>query len=162
MSKKKPKKTIDNKAIDKVVLLMAAGMSHGDIEQAAVEKLAISATSLPSIIAAARRKITLAADYNRDEQIGTAVTRLNDIYSRSLRSLDNRTALAAQKELSKLLDIYKPRNSEPVNKVNVDAIKILDLVKSHLIPLGLTTDVTPIDEHARIAAETIRDMEIKT
>jgi len=53
-----------------------------------------------AIVGEARKRITVAADYARDEQIGVAFMRLNDLYSKSVVAQDYRTALAAQKELT--------------------------------------------------------------
>ena len=93
-------------AIDKVVLLMVSGLSEQAVAGACQQKLGMTPAKAKAAIRRARKLITLAADYNRDEQIGKAVVRLEDLYSRSLRVQDTKTALAAQKELNKLLALY--------------------------------------------------------
>ena len=95
-------------AIDKVVLLMVSGLSEQAVAGACQQKLGMTPAKAKAAIRRARKLITLAADYNRDEQIGKAVVRLEDLYSRSLRVQDTKTALAAQRELNKLLDLYRP------------------------------------------------------
>ena len=54
----------------------------------------------------ARKRITVAADYTRDEQLGKAVIRLDDLYAKSIAAQDTRTALQAQRELNRLLSLY--------------------------------------------------------
>ena len=56
------------------------------------------ACSCVGLVAEARKRITVAADYTRDEQIGRAVMRLDDLYAKSIAGQDIRTALQAQRE----------------------------------------------------------------
>lgn len=109
----------------------------------------------------ARRKLTLAADYNRDEQLGTAVTRLNDIYARAIRAQDIKTGLVAQKELNKLLDLYRmtPEHAGDATEGEDSGPQQaeLDAIRGHLLPLNLAEASYPLREHARIAAEIVRD-----
>ena len=100
--------------IDKVVLLMVTGLSPEDLKTACIAKLSIPTEEVDAVINEARRRITVAADYNRDEQLGTAISRLNDIYSRSIRGKDIKTALTAQRELNKLMDLYREATSDPL------------------------------------------------
>lgn len=154
-------KPADHPAIDKVLLLMVSGLSHSDLTAACIGKLEVPPEEVAGVIAQARRKLTLAADYNRDEQIGTAVTRLNDIYARAIRAQDIRTGLVAQKELNKLLDLYRitPERAgdgaggEEAGAANAELVAI----REHLLPLGLAAADYPLREHARIAAEVVRD-----
>jgi len=147
--------------IDKVLLLMVSGLSQTELTAACIGKLNVPPEETAGLIAQARRKLTLAADYNRDEQIGTAVTRLNDIYARAIRTSDIKTCLVAQKELNKLLDLYgfTPEHGADTSDVD-DATPQhaeLDAIRGHLLPLGLAAADYPLREHARIAAEIVRD-----
>lgn len=151
----------EHPAIDKVLLLMVSGLSHADLTAAAISKLEVPPEEVSGVIASARRKLTLAADYNRDEQIGTAVTRLNDIYARAIRAQDIKTGLVAQKELNKLLDLYRQTaehagegsDGEDAERERVE----LAAIRGHLLPLALAAPDYPLREHARIAAEIVRD-----
>ena len=151
----------EHPAIDKVLLLMVSGLSQAELTAACIGKLEVAPEETASVIAQARRKLTLAADYNRDEQIGTAVTRLNDIYARAIRAQDIKTGLVAQKELNKLLDLYR-MTSEHAAETN-DGEESgppqaeLDAIRGHLLPLNLAEASYPLREHARIAAEIVRD-----
>jgi hypothetical protein len=126
-------------------------------------KLGIESNQVNEAICEARRKLTRTADYNRDEQLGTAITRMNDIYSRAIRAGDIKTALMAQRDINKLLDLYREAttesrdSSEDVSSLN--AQEELRLIRQHLIPLELADEAYPLPEHARIAAEIIRNQE---
>ena len=154
-------KPAENPAIDKVLLLMVSGLSHADLTAACISNLEVPPKEVAGIIARARRKLTLAADYNRDEQIGTAVTRLNDIYARAIRVQDIKTGLVAQKELNKLLDLYRMTPEHAADgadgeEAGPDGTE-LAAIRGHLLPLGLAAADYPLREHARIAAELVRD-----
>ena len=154
-------KNAEHPAIDKVLLLMVSGLSRAELMAACVGKLDVAADQVAGVIASARRKLTLAADYNRDEQIGTAVTRLNDIYARAIRAQDIKTGLVAQKEINKLLDLYRmtPERAAEGDEGEETGPERMELVaiREHLLPLGLAAADYPLREHARIAAEVVRD-----
>lgn len=146
--------------VDSIVLMLVSGISPAQAERACTEKLGMGEPQAKRAIAAARRQITIAADYDRIAEIGTAYTRLNDLYSRSLKVSDVKVALAAQKELHRLLALYEHDSagaggqSQPAgdDSDNPDIAAIAD----HLLPLQLAPATYPIAEHARLAADFIR------
>jgi hypothetical protein len=143
----------DSKTLDKVVLLLVSGLSDQAARDACVERLGHDAESASEVVAEARRRITIAADYKRDEQVGTAFFRLNDLYARSLKVQDVKTALAAQKELNKLLGLY-PAAAQPDAEPGGDgeAVRELAAVRAHLAGLDLGQPNTTTEELARLAA----------
>jgi hypothetical protein len=100
---------------------------------------------------------TVAADYARDEQLGKAVMRLDDLYAKSIAAQDTRTALQAQRELNRLLCLYSAgeKGAAP-GQGEDDAAARLELIGTYLLPLGLTDERYPVEEHARVASEVIR------
>ncbi len=148
-------------AIEKIVLLMVSGMSQADLESACVMKLGLEPERVASAVAEARRRLTRAADYNRDEQLGTAITRMNDLYARAVRTGDLKTALTAQREINKLMDLYREAiGGEGPEAEHADpegAQAELAAIRRHLLPLGLAAESYPLREHARIAADLIRE-----
>ena len=145
---------------DRVVLLLINGMSPQSAEGYCLQQ-GTPPDDAKRIVAEARQRITVAADYTRDEQIGRAVMRLDDLYAKSIAGQDIRTALQAQRELNRLLSLYAPRNdpSDPMDEEQ-DARRQraqIDLIASHLLPLNLADATYPVEEHARIAAQIIRD-----
>ncbi|WP_428937781.1 hypothetical protein [Fontivita pretiosa] len=142
---------------DRVVLLLVNGMSAQAAEAFAVQNGG-GADEARQIVAEARKRITVAADYNRDEQIGRAVMRLDDLYAKSIAAQDIRTALQAQRELNRLLDLYAG-SSRGEGASSEDATELrrqIELIASYLLPLGVADEHYPVEEHARIAAELIR------
>jgi len=146
-------------AAQKISQLILAGVSSADIA-AQADRLGMTAETVVDAIAEAKRAITLAADYDRDEQIGIAFARINNIYSISADA-DPKTALAAQKELNKLLSLYSGSASPDAGNAagGNEAAQELERVAQHLHPLKLAKPDYPISGHARLAAAKIRDAE---
>ena len=141
---------------DRIVLLLVNGMSAEAADAFAIQSGADPETA-KQIVADARKRITVAADYTRDEQIGRAVMRLDDLYAKSIAGQDTRTALQAQRELNRLLDLYA--GSSRGDGGNDDAVELrrqLDLIAGYLLPLRLADEQYPVEEHARMAAEVVR------
>ncbi|MCK6470867.1 MAG: hypothetical protein L6R28_03895 [Planctomycetes bacterium] len=143
---------------DRMVLLLINGMSNEAAEGFCIQQ-GQAAEQARSIVAEARKRITVAADYTRDEQIGKAVMRLEDLYAKSMAGQDIRTALQAQRELNRLLSLYADvrRDDSPNEDLDAPAMRRqLDLMAAYLVPLKLADPTYPVEEHARIAAEIIR------
>lgn len=149
---------MDPAAIDKVLLMLVSGVSAVQAQAVAVEKMGQTPAVAVKLVAEARRRLTVAADYDRDEQVNTAYLRLNDLYARSLKVQDVKTALAAQKELSKLLALYASAGplvaAGPVGD-GADAAA----ARAHLIGLGLAADDAPLAELARLAVLRLCELE---
>lgn len=141
---------------DRVVLLLTNGMSVEAAEGYCVKQSTLDAEAARRLVSEARQRITVAADYARDEQLGKAVMRLDDLYAKSIAAHDTRTALQAQRELNRLLGLYAAADAAGAVEGNDDTARRLELVASYLLPLNLTDERYPVEEHARIAAETIR------
>ena len=109
----------------------------------------------------ARRVLARAAAFNRDEELGSARVRLRDIYARAIRSQDPRTALAAQRELNRLLGLAPSGDDEAQPNADTGPDRRdaeLHAIATHLIPLNLAPPDYPLREHARIAADRIREI----
>jgi hypothetical protein len=142
---------------DRIVLLLINGMSAEAAKSFAIQGGADPETA-EVLVAEARKRITVAADYTREEQIGRAVMRLEDLYAKSIAGQDTRTALQAQRELNRLLDLYAGSPRAPmVSSEDVSMLRRqLDLIAGYLLPLKLADERYPVEEHARIAADRIR------
>jgi len=143
---------------DKIVLLLTNGMTVEAADSFLVRQ-GQEPVEAARIVSDARKRITVAADFARDEQLGKAVMRLDDLYAKSIAAQDARTALQAQRELNRLLSLYggeqRPDPSAPGSES--DLAQRLELIASYLLPLALTADRYPVEEHARVAAEIIRN-----
>lgn len=107
----------------------------------------------------ARRRIAVAADYVRSEQIGKAVMRLEGLYARAVRGKDVRVALQIQRELNRLFGLHAGLDGEgnAISEDALDALEEIKLVRAYLEPLGLVDGSYPVSEHARVAAELLRN-----
>ena len=143
---------------DRVVLLLTNGMSVEAAEGYALKQGNLDADAARRLVAEARQRITVAADYARDEQLGKAIVRLDDLYAKSVAAQDTRTALQAQRELNRLLGLYggSGAGTSPDGEGSEDFGRRLELIASYLAPLKLTDERYPVEEHARVAAEIIR------
>jgi hypothetical protein len=107
----------NDSTIERVLLWMVSGLSGADLETACIAKLNVDPAEVQGIIAEARKKLTLAAEYNRNEMLGTALTRLNDIYARCIRAGAEGSgpnlakALDVQKEINRLAGLYPGSSS---------------------------------------------------
>src|SRR5262245_1648883 len=144
--------------VDQVVMLLVSGVSG----VTAIDFCAKKGETIErarEIVAEARKKLTIAASFNRDEQLGKAIARLEDLYAKSIaaKPADVRSAIQAQKELNKLLNLHaRPSLEVGANEGDSDDARRLSLISTYLTPLKLLDDKYPLEEHARVAAEMIR------
>lgn len=141
-------------AIDRAILLLVSGMTLDATITTLKEKLGLTTKKAEAIANKAQKKIILAANYDRTKELGTAIARLNDLYRRAVAIQDTKTALAIQRELNKLMDLYEkptPYDDTPEPSEN-------NLAKQHLLALGLGDDQTPLPELCRRAAAKIIEL----
>lgn len=96
--------------VTEIFKLLLAGVQRHDIRRYVAEKAKwdVPERTLDRYIARATARLQTHAATVRDEELGLAVLQLKDIYSRSYRVQDFKTALAARRELSELLGLYAP------------------------------------------------------
>lgn len=143
---------------DRILLLLTNGMTIEAAEGYCMRQAGLDLDAARRTVAQARKKLTVAADYARDEQLGKAVMRLDDLYAKSIAAKDTRTALQAQRELNRLLGLYSPKGpgEDDAQPDAAEALRRLDLIAAYLLPLELTDARYPVEEHARLASEIIR------
>jgi hypothetical protein len=144
---KKP--SIDPESLEKVTLLLVTVRSKAAVRRACIDRLGMTATQADRAIREAGRKITLAADYHRDRELGTAIERLNECYKNSHALHDFKTCLASQKELNRLLQLYEPEPPTTDETTNTELVEI----RGHLLPLDLAPPSTPTVDLVRIAVD---------
>ena len=152
---------MNDSAIERVLLWMVSGLVGADLETACIAKLNVDPAEVKAVIAEARKRLTLASEYNRDELLGTAMTRLNDLYSRCIRVGEGGNlakALDVQREINRLTGLYRPTRLSDADSAGSEASEELAAIGEHLLPLGLTSEAYPLREHARLAVQRIEEL----
>lgn len=119
------------------------------------------------VLQEARKRVQLAADWNRDEQLGLAIRRLNLILKLALpdpddpfkaEEVDLAIAIRAQVELNKLLRLHEvPRgDAGDPDEGGSDRADEISRARAHLADLFDVPDDYPLSEIARMAAEKLR------
>lgn len=151
-------------AISSCILGLVRGLCDDDLIEL-VARQGIPRDDAGLIVIDAKKRVQLAADFNRNEQLGLAIRRLNRILEISLPDGDNQitadaqTALRAQAELNKLLRLHEipTGNSSEPSEPGTDRGDELELVRAHLG--GVLEDLPndyPASELARVAADRLR------
>jgi len=100
--------------VSKMVELLTVGLSRGEILQY-VTKLTtwgISTRTIDSYIAKATKQIRSAAHFDREKEIGQAITRLELLHQRNMSITDYKAAAAVQKQRSELLGLNEPTRKQ--------------------------------------------------
>ena len=123
MTDEKP--TTEPDVLDKLVLLLVSLRDRRKVAEVAVAKLGVPPAAVHALISSAFEKIREAASFDTEEQAGQAIFRLNDLYERSLKVQDCKTALSCQKELTKLQDLYSAlkRRRQTIDPGIMEAMK---------------------------------------
>lgn len=119
----------------------------------------LSRSAMLRMIRRAQDQIARATDYDRRRELALAYRRLRDLYRRSVAVQDCKTALAAQRELNRLLDLY-PQDATPDDQPtdDPDARLAREHLAAALTSLGHPNqqlDQLPLSELARLAAAAI-------
>lgn len=162
--------------IDKIVRLLCNIQDRASIVGACLNKLGIAPADVDAAIDAAKTKLTRASDYHRDHELGKALTRLNECYQRAVGVQDTKTALAAQREINKLLDLYPayepPGDDEEADPAadleerrEIESQELADMVgaiEAYIEPLKLSEDVNDTDSDLiRLAGTEIKRLRRK-
>lgn len=140
---------------DRAVLLLVNGMGPEQVERFCIDEGGCTPRRAKRVVIEARKRITIAAQYTRVEEIGKSMRRLNDMYGRAVAEKDFKTALQAQREINRLLDLYGA--SSPAADAHGDeSSRAMRLIEAYVKPLRLVGEEYPVAEHVRVAVELIR------
>lgn len=101
--------------VTKVFELLVLGLSRQEIMQYC-SAWEITTRQIDVYIQKATERLKAHADYQREEQLGVAINRLNKLYRDNLKVQDYKGALAVQKELNLLLGLHAPSRHEVTGK----------------------------------------------
>jgi hypothetical protein len=141
---------------DKLVLLLVSGLRESAILKAA-GKLGLTGDAAVAALAEARAQISAAAGIDRTVEAGTAYTRLQDLYRRALAVQDTKTALTAQRELNKLLNLYSTPLA-PQTTTQDGTVAEIAAARAYLEPLNLGRPDDSLAELARLAVARIVEL----
>jgi len=136
-------------------VLLVNGVGDAAVCKALEGRHNLTGKSAVKVIADARRKITLAADFARAEEIGRAYHRLNDLYAQAKKGRDFRTALSVQRELDKLLGLYEENGDGDSAGGGAEDPRDAAMARQHLEALGFGRKGAPLAELARLAVQRI-------
>ena len=163
-------KSVNEQSILKAVVGLVRGVSNEELE-ALIVKGGTPRDDAGMVLDEARKRIQLAADYNRDEHLGLAIKRLTRIIELSLPGdpddpkledlveTDLSVAIRSEIELNKLLKLHEVQSGNAGGDEDTPATDRADelgLVRKHLAPMFDVADDYPVSELARMAAERIR------
>ncbi len=97
---------------DRLVLLLTNGMSIEAAEGYCTRQGGMDADAARQAVAEARKRLTIAADYARDEQLGKAVMRLDDLYAKRIADREQWTDVTAR---GRTVREWSPKPSRPDN-----------------------------------------------
>lgn len=94
-------------SLDRVAGWVVAGLDHGQIVKHLRAKVDSDTTDADAarMIEEARAAIADYSAQDQDFRLGQAVQRLDQLYAQAVAQADTRTALAVQKETTRLLDL---------------------------------------------------------
>lgn len=152
-SAKKPP-AFDRGILDAVIALLVKGFRPERIAELLAAEGRLPLAAAGPYLGEARRLVTLAADYDRDEELGRAIRRFHEIYAAATAGKEHRCAIDAQRELCRLMRLYEDPEAAGL-ATDSGAERELEAVRAYLTPLNLAGPDTPTDELARLAVERI-------
>lgn len=110
--------------VAEVCRLMVRGLSRVEIIQKASDDWQVSERTTDTYIARARAYLKEQIDRDRDANFAMAVHRYEDLFKRTMKLQDYKTALSVQKELSAIQNLYPPSRVENTG-ANGGAIRVM-------------------------------------
>ena len=105
--------------VSAVFLMLSNGQSSEKIVQyAAGSPWNVGKSTAYKYIRAANKLFAENAAHDRETMVGMAKVPLNDLFERAMQAGDLKTALAVQKELNALLDLYPAAKIEHSGKID--------------------------------------------
>lgn len=158
-SKPKPVE-LDQGLVDQIILqLTTRGLDDQDIRRTLNKSKTPDQVELHLV--EAQKSIARAALTDQDYEKGVAIAQLKSTIQTAIRNGDLTALIQARKELSKLLGLYPTGGVVAAKAGNQDQQSIVDQIEAHLRPLGIAPKEYPIEGVARIAADTIRQLQAR-
>ncbi|MDR1382786.1 MAG: hypothetical protein LBJ67_02900, partial [Planctomycetaceae bacterium] len=100
-------KRVGGSALNDVIVLLVTSRDSASVMEYCTKNYGLKASDSEKLVKEAQKRIVLAADYDRREEIGRAVIRFDAIYEECIKSSDSKTALSANIGKCRLLGLYE-------------------------------------------------------
>ncbi len=140
----------DQDTIDKVILLMTSGLRDNQLRATACQHIKRSEAIIDAAITEARKRLTLAAEYNRNEELALSIQQWRNLFQLAIAQNSLPDASAARNRLDTLLGLKQAPPTEPPGPTG-DSPEA-QAIQKHLLPFALTDESQPLVEHVRLAA----------
>lgn len=100
------------KRIYDVKKMLLASSTRADICEFMLKKHGVAKWTTDRYIAEANKQFSDSSIFSTDRELGLNIEQLKDLYHKSMRIDDYKSALAIRKELTKLLGLYPAEKSE--------------------------------------------------
>ncbi len=157
-AKRKTSPRLDPNAVEIAVELLLLHNSLHRVQEELAAGLGKTPASVQPLIDEARRRLALAAGFDKVEELGRAVKRLNSLYQHSITGKNWQTALASQKELNRLLSLGSNSGPSASTPDGDDPPGNHDEVAAYLRPAIDPGGSLPVEELARLAANEIAEL----
>ncbi len=108
----KSTKAVANRRTNQTIRMLIDGYCRADIILFGKDRWGVGAAMADKYIRKANNALAESSKFEREEQIGLAIERLNKLYLKAMGIDDYKTALAVQKALQSLLGLEAPRRTE--------------------------------------------------
>jgi hypothetical protein len=152
--KRPPPAPLPPDILDRAVILLCSGRSEETAAARLAEDVDLTPARAARAVELALAAIVRAAAFDRDREIGRAYYRLTHIYHATVDGEAN-IALAAQRELNKLLGLYTSAaatTAEPTAADDAREGRLETAIRGYIVPLGLAPTDAPLTEHVRLLA----------
>ena len=157
-ARKPSKPDLAEEIISKAVLLLISLRDEADVRAACSAELGADAATIGHLVAEAKRRIVLAAKFDRAEELGKAAQRSDQLYEMAVSTNDYTAGNSIERDRRRLLDLY-PRLTGPTantdSQATTEAELELERILGYLAPLNLAAEGTPGAELVRLAVERI-------
>lgn len=160
-AKRTPAPAVAPEIVDQTIALLLALESNTEVTAALTsDKLGLDPAAAEAAIAEAKRHLAIKAGTDRTLELGRTKARLDNLYRRSVQAQDCKTALAALRELIRLLALGSPAPigaaAQATSAADPAAHDDAARAREHLAMAFPGLDA-PLDELARMAAAELID-----
>lgn len=111
------------KRVATVHKLLVAGASRASIVLYGSQNWKVSDRQITDYIARAKETLIEQVDKDKESNLSMALTRMNDIYQQCMSAKNYKGAIAAQREINKLLGLYEPVKQDHTGDLSIRLVR---------------------------------------